>query len=96
MFSESVAQKPTMPVNAGKKKCQNSVLFANFAGSSKIGPSPLLALMAHINNAIAATGRNIALNTNNFFMLSTPRYTTHILMSQKIKKQMPVLFVRTK
>src|SRR4030095_1537935 len=72
MFNESVAQKPTMPVNAGKKKFQNDGPWS-FEGCSNIGPNPFAALIAQNNNAIAATGRKIALKTNNFLILSTPR-----------------------
>ena len=44
MFRERVAQKPTMPVRAGKKKIQNCPAFlppgANAEGVSSIGPNP--------------------------------------------------------
>ena len=36
-------------------------------GCSNIGPNPFAALIAQNNNANAATGRKIALNTNKFF-----------------------------
>ncbi len=52
-----------------------------------MGPKPLAALMAQNNNANAATGRKIALNTNSFRMLSTPRYTMNIFNNQNAKKQ---------
>src|SRR5215211_1311262 len=86
MFNDKVAQKPTMPVSDGKKNFQNSA-DESFDGVSKIGPKPLAADMAQNNKARAARGKKIALNTSNFLMLSTPRYTTNILISQKIKKQ---------
>src|SRR6187549_1771743 len=69
MFNESVAQKPTMPVNAGKKKFQNDGPD-NLDGCSSIGPNPFAALIAQNNKASAATGRKIALNTKSFLMLS--------------------------
>ena len=72
MFNESVAQKPTMAVNAGKKKFQKEDPWS-FAGCSNIGPNPFAALIAQNNNASAATGRKMALNINNFLILSTPR-----------------------
>src|SRR5688572_3021116 len=86
MFKESVAQKPTMPVNAGKKKFQNEGPWS-FDGCSSIGPNPFAALIAQNNNASAATGRNIALNTKSFLILSTPRKTINIFSNQKTKKQ---------
>src|SRR5687768_14985330 len=88
MFNDNVAQKPTMPVNAGKKKSQKAALFANLEGCCKIGPNPFPSEIAQNNNARAASGRKNALNTSNFLMLSTPRYTTSILSNQNKKKQM--------
>ncbi len=35
MFNESVAQKPTMPVNAGKKYLKKDALSVNFDGCSQ-------------------------------------------------------------
>ena len=72
MFKESVAQKPTMPVKAGKKYAQNDGPD-NLEGCDSIGPKPWPALIAQNNNANAANGKKKALNTNNFLMLSTPR-----------------------
>ena len=72
MFSESVAQKPTIPVNAGKKNFQNWEV-ESLDGVSKIGPNPFAAEIAQNNKASAATGRKMALNTKSFRMLSTPR-----------------------
>src|SRR5688572_2121813 len=86
MLSESVAQKPTIPVSAGKKKFQNWLLLLNFEGCSSIGPNPLAALIAQNNNASAASGRKIALKTSNFLMLSTSRYTMNIFSNQNKKK----------
>ena len=44
MFSESVAQKPIMPVSAGKKNAQNCPAFgwpgSNADGCERIGPKP--------------------------------------------------------
>src|SRR4051812_2413213 len=87
MFNDSVAQKPTMPVSAGKKNAKKVVPFLNFEGCSNIGPNPFPASMAQNNNANAASGKKNALNTNNFLMLSTPRYTISIFSSQNKKKQ---------
>src|SRR5688572_9593495 len=75
-----------MPVNAGKKKRKKSPLFVNLEGCASIGPNPSLAAIAQKSNASAASGRKNALKTNNFFILSTPRYTTYILSSQNKKK----------
>src|SRR6185436_10293697 len=73
MFNESVAQNPTIPVNPGKKKFQNSALDENFEGCARMGPKPFPALIAQNKSASAASGRKKALKTNNFLMLSTPR-----------------------
>ena len=72
MFKDKVAQNPTTAVSAGKKKEKNAALFVNFEGWLKIGPSPLAATTAQQNKAMAAMGKKNALNTNNFFILSTP------------------------
>mgnify|MGYP006382951699 CR=1 FL=1 len=61
-----------MPVSAGKKYAQNAGPD-NFEGCDNIGPKPLPALIAQNNNASAANGKKNALNTSNFFMLSTPK-----------------------
>src|SRR5688572_11925394 len=82
IFSESVAQKPTIPVSAGKKKSANCDAVVNFEGCCKIGPNPLEALIAQNNKANAATGRKMALKTSSFLMLSTPRYTINIFKAQ--------------
>ena len=73
MFNESVAQNPTMPVSAGKKKLKNSEPFENFEGCFNIGPNPFAALIAQNHKANAAIGRKIALKINSFLMLSTPK-----------------------
>src|SRR4030095_14595252 len=88
MFNDKVAQKPTIPVNAGKKKSANCAAVVNFEGCSKIGPNPWLALMAQNNNANAANGKKMALNTSSLRMLSTPRYTMNIFNNQNSIKQM--------
>ena len=72
MFKESVAQKPTIPVSAGKKKAQKADPVS-LAGCDNIGPNPFPALIAQNNNAKAANGKKNALNTNNFLMLSIPK-----------------------
>ena len=59
MFKESVAQKPTMPVSAGKKKWKKAAVLVNLDGCSKIGPKPLPALMAQNNKASAAKGKKM-------------------------------------
>ena len=73
IFKDNVAQNPTIPVKAGKKKAKKSLLFVNFEGVCRIGPKPFAAEIAQKSKASAAKGKNIALKTNNFRMLSTPR-----------------------
>src|ERR1700743_2526661 len=73
ILSDKVAQKPTIPVNDGKKKVQKSDEVLNFEGCASIGPKPCPAEMAQASKASAAAGRKKALNTNSFLMLSTPR-----------------------
>src|SRR5689334_19222661 len=86
IFSDKVAQNPTIPVSPGIKKCQKSRVEVNFDGCSRIGPSPpLTAVIAQSRRASAATGRKKALNTNSFLMLSTPRYTTYMFSNQNSK-----------
>ena len=73
MFNDNVAQNPTIPVNAGKKKWKKSTELVNLECVSNIGPNPLAAFIAQNKRANAATGKNTALKTNNFRMLSTPK-----------------------
>src|SRR5476651_883162 len=82
MLSDKVAQNPTIPVNDGKKNVQKSLLLLNLDGCASIGPNPCPAEIAQPNNANAAAGKKNALNTNNFLMLSTPKYTTYMFTSQ--------------
>ena len=51
-------------------------------------------VIAQNNKASAATGKKMALNTSNFLILSTPRYTMNIFSSQNKKKQMAGPIVR--
>src|SRR5689334_3111515 len=88
MFSERVAQKPTMPVRPGIKKAQRSDVEANREGTFSIAVNPPGTLViAQASKASAANGRKKALKTSSFRMLSTPSQTTHILISQKTIKQ---------
>ena len=66
MFNESVAQKPTTAVSAGKKNLKNEAVSLNFEGACKIGPRPFAATTAQQNNAMAASGKKMALNTKQF------------------------------
>ena len=72
MLSESVAQKPTMPVSAGKKKFQKSPEVAKREGCASIGPRPSAASTAHHSKASAASGRKIAFTTSSFLITATP------------------------
>jgi hypothetical protein len=72
MFNESVAQNPTTAVNAGKKNLKKEFVSENLDGWFRIGPNPFAVTTAQQNKAIAAIGKNIALNTSNFLILSTP------------------------
>ncbi len=40
MFSDNVAQYPTIAVSDGKKKRKKSLLVANWLGADNIGPNP--------------------------------------------------------
>src|SRR5262245_50725961 len=83
MLSDNVAQNPTMPVRAGKKNWKNAGVLSNFEGCCRIGPNPSAAEIAQNKSASAASGKKKALKTRSFRMLSTPRYTIHMLSSQK-------------
>ena len=65
MLSESVAQKPIMPVSAGKKKPQNCPALgwpaSNAEGCDKIGPKPPAARHAHQSNSSPSARSNGAL-----------------------------------
>src|SRR6476661_8693318 len=82
MLSESVAQKPTMPVSEGKKNAQNAAESVNLAGCARMGPSPLPAANAPPKQAHRPHRKEKRLNTSSLRMLSTPLWTTYIFRAQ--------------
>jgi hypothetical protein len=55
MLSESVAQKPIMPVSEGTNTGQNAASESSFAGASSIGPSPPARRTTQASRASAIT-----------------------------------------
>src|ERR1700742_4363694 len=87
MFSDKVAQNPTMPVRPGTKNAQKAETEVKCEGCVSMGPSPPCTCdTAHHSRASAARGRKKALNTSNFRILSTPSQTTYIFSSQNRRK----------
>src|SRR5450756_588016 len=90
MFSDSVAQKPTMPVNAGKKQLQNFPACgwpaSNCDGCEKIGPKPPAVRYAHQSSNKPSAMSNGALMFSNQRMVSMPRWITYMLMAQEKRK----------
>src|SRR5215212_9346376 len=91
MLSERVAQKPTMPVKAGKKNVKNWPLFgcpgAKSDGWDNMGPKPPAWRYAQSNSNNPRAIKSGALMLSNHRMQSIPLYTTHMLMAQKNRKQ---------
>ncbi len=77
MFSESVAQKPIIPVSAGKKNVQNWPAFgppgSNCDGCRSIGPKPSACTYAHASSASPSTISSGALMFSRTRIDSIPR-----------------------
>ena len=77
MFSESVAQNPTMPVSAGKKYFQNCPSFgwptSKAEGCDNIGPNPPALLQAHQSSSNPSAMSSGALMFSRTRMVSMPR-----------------------
>src|ERR1700754_400247 len=81
IFSDRVAQKPTMPVRPGIKNAQNDLTEVQRDGRARTAFNPPLTwVIAQYNSASAASGTKNALNPSSFRMLPTPSQTTHILI----------------
>src|ERR1035437_10109655 len=91
MFSDRVAQNPTMPVRAGKKKAQNWPLLAwpgsKAEGWESIGPNPPAPREAPARSRRPRAMRRDALRFSSQRMASMPLYTTSMLIPQKKRKQ---------
>src|SRR3984957_1334448 len=91
MFSETVAQKPTVPLSAGIKNFRKSEKVTKRDGAESMGPNPPAALYAQPNSR-SPTPNNIgALMPCRNLMYSIPLRITSRLMSQNAMKQMEVL-----
>src|SRR5580704_6272003 len=87
MLSETVAQKPTTPVNDGIKNLKNSPKLANFEGVASIGPKPPALAPAQSKRASPITSKRGAETPCRNRMVSIPRKMTATLSSQKKMKQ---------
>src|SRR5881227_2953967 len=87
MFSATVAQKPTIPVNDGMKKRKNSALVWNLLGVFSTGPRPPALPVTQKKSSKPTASRNGAPTPSSQRMVSMPFHTTHMLINQKKKKQ---------
>src|SRR5262245_56212141 len=91
MLSDSVAQKLTLAVSAGKKKVQNcpalGCLAANCDVCESIGPKPPAFMYAQARSNSPNAISSGALMLSSKPIDSKPRQTTTILSSQNARKQ---------
>src|SRR5207253_11509311 len=91
MLSESVAQKPTLAVSAGKKNAQNfpalGPVGSNCDGWFRIGPNPLAFWCAHHKSKSPSPIRSGALMLSRMRIESMPQKITTTLIAQKAMKQ---------
>src|SRR5580658_9785308 len=86
MFSESVAQYPTIAVNDGKKKWRKLLVEWNRLGAESMGPKPP-ALCSIQNKSVSdITSMKGAEKLCRKRIDSTPLHTTNILSSQNPRK----------
>src|SRR5580700_8096873 len=87
MFSATVAQNPTMPVNDGMKNFRNSAVDLNLLGVLSTGPSPPAWLVTHHKRRSPTQSMNGAAMPSKNLMVSMPRQITAMFKSQKRPKQ---------
>src|SRR6185503_6074647 len=87
MLSATVAQKPTIPVSDGMKKRINSAVVWNLLSLLRTFERPPALLVTHQRRSRPTASRNGAPRLSSARMVSTPFQTTHMLISQKPKKQ---------
>ncbi len=73
MLSDSVDQKPIMPVSDGMKTGQKSARPWNFDGSSTTGPNPPARATAHTSSTSAITSTIGAAQFSNTLTAFMPR-----------------------
>ena len=86
MFSDRVAQNPTIPVKAGINTLKNEPKSLNLLGSAIIGPKPFAAITIYITSTNPRTMTAGAAQFSNILNVSIPLYTIHISKHQKIIK----------
>src|SRR5215471_14944426 len=98
MFSESVAQNPTMAVSCGMNTRQKSALVANLEpDANKLRGLPVAVrtlTIAHASSAKPATIRNGAAHDSSHLIELMPCHTKWRLMSQNTRKHAPCHGVR--
>src|SRR5689334_9182445 len=91
MFSDSVAQKPTMPVSAPTKNGQNVPALAPFGpkadGWASIGPNPPALSYAQYSSSNPSAISSGALMFSRMRIELIPRQITATLISQKIRNE---------
>src|SRR6516225_5693982 len=87
MFSATVAQKATIPVNDGMKKRKNSQPVLNLLGALNTGPSPPALRVIHHSSSSPTPSMNGAPTPSRNLMVSIPRQITAMFSSQKARKQ---------
>src|SRR5215470_12960126 len=87
MFSATVAQKPTIAVSEGTKKCTNSDVVRNLLGALSTGPSPPAFAAIHHNRITPTPSMNGAPTPSRNLIVSMPFQITAMLRSQNAPKQ---------
>src|SRR5579859_5979074 len=86
MFSATVAQNPTMPVNDGTKKRRNSPVVLNLLGVPNTGPKPPAFRVIHHKSKSPTPSINGAPMPAKNLIVSIPRQMTSIFSNQNAKK----------
>src|SRR5208282_2150633 len=87
MFSATVAQNPTIPVNDGMKNFKNSAVDLNLLGVLRTGPRPPAWLVTHHKRSNPTHSMNGAAIPSKNLIVSIPRKITRMFSSQKSPKQ---------
>ncbi len=86
MLSDSVAQKPTMPVSEGTKTSQKAPKVSKREGCESMGPTPPARPTAHTSSTAAITSTSGAAQFSNTFTASMPLTMMKMFSAQKTKK----------
>jgi hypothetical protein len=86
MFSESVDQKPIMPVSCGMNTTQNSPMVWNFEGPVSRSPMPPARRRIHTSRTLVISSTSGAAQFSNTLTAFMPRKMMKMFRPQKMKK----------